>query len=360
MKFLYKIYSGYDGFRPVRISERLLARNILRLSWARYMDSVELGDEVWIYFHGPHNFPPGVYARGFVQAKLPEKSEVHLRVREYRTDAPLTDASTSERIARVVAARGLQVFVYPEEWDIPPQCVVESTAETCKNRHCGSCLTWKRLPQIKHDQYSPPHRLDGNLRDFVPAYWVIPSRCYLNYEGDTITLPVRQSSNLFYRFKTGISNLAFPLALGLYRCLQKKRLLDFDAIVPIPLSPDKAEAGEINRTALLARELSILLSAPVVDALSLNQPISKHRLRTWGGLTARGFERKYREALVVSPEIHKLNRILLLDDVCTEGSTLRVAAQRIRDECTNCEIIGATSGQMIVKAVVRNKAALVA
>ena len=48
----------YDGFAPARIPDRLLPSKILRLSWSRYMDSVELGDEVWIYFHGPHSFRP--------------------------------------------------------------------------------------------------------------------------------------------------------------------------------------------------------------------------------------------------------------------------------------------------------------
>ena len=105
MKFLYKIYSGYDGFTPARIPERLLPRRVLRLSWARYMDSVEVGDEVWIYFYGPHNFRPGVYAKGFIQTKVPDESQAHLRVREYATDAPLTDAITTERIARAVSAR---------------------------------------------------------------------------------------------------------------------------------------------------------------------------------------------------------------------------------------------------------------
>jgi predicted amidophosphoribosyltransferase len=237
--------------------------------------------------------------------------------------------------------------------------MVDSTAESCKNRHCGSCATWKRLPLIRNDQYSWPHRLDGNLREFVPAYWVIPSRCYLNYERQVIALSVRQSSNLFYRFKTGIANLAFPLALGLYRSLQKRHLLDVEAIVPIPLSPDKAEAGEINRTALLAREMEVLLGTPIVDALSLNQPISKHKLRTWAGLSAKEFERRYRQALVVSPDIRNWKRILLLDDVCTEGSTLRVAAQCIRELNLECEIIAVAAGQMIVKPVVRDKAPLV-
>ena len=130
MRFLYKIYSGYDGFAPARLPQRLLPNRVLRLSWSRYMDSVELGDEVWIYFHGRHAFRPGVYAKGFIQSKAPEHAQANLRVGVYATEAPLTDAATSERIARAVAARGLQVFVYPEEWDIPPLCMVESSAES--------------------------------------------------------------------------------------------------------------------------------------------------------------------------------------------------------------------------------------
>ena len=55
---------------------------------------------------------------------------------------------------------------------------------------------------------------------------------------------VRRSSELFYRFKTGEAALSFPLALGMHRALAKARRLDFDVIVPVPLSPDKAKRGE--------------------------------------------------------------------------------------------------------------------
>jgi predicted amidophosphoribosyltransferase len=198
------------------------------------------------------------------------------------------------------------------------------------------------------------------VSDFVPAYWVIPSRCYLNYEGEAITLTVRQSSNLFYRFKTGIANLAFPLALGLYRALRKRGLIDFDAVVPIPLSPDKAEAGEINRTALLAEELAMLFGTTVASVLSLKQPISKHRLRTDLGLSAKQFEQHYRQALTVDPGARGLSRILLLDDVCTEGSTLRCGVQTIREINECCTIVAVTAGQMILKSVVRDKTPLIA
>jgi hypothetical protein len=61
LKFLFKIWSGYDGFRPAEIPNRQLPGGLLRLGWGRYIEAVELGTEVWVYFHGPHAFENGVY-----------------------------------------------------------------------------------------------------------------------------------------------------------------------------------------------------------------------------------------------------------------------------------------------------------
>jgi hypothetical protein len=61
------------------------------------------------------------------------------------------------------------------------------------------------------------------------------------------------------RFKVGDKELAYPLALGMYTGLSQRRLLDFDAVIPIPLSPDKEQAGEIHRTKLLGLEPARLL-----------------------------------------------------------------------------------------------------
>jgi hypothetical protein len=66
LKFLFKIHSGFDGFQPKKIPERLISGRKLELGWDAYLDSVEMGDEVWVYFHGPHQFDRGVYAKGFV------------------------------------------------------------------------------------------------------------------------------------------------------------------------------------------------------------------------------------------------------------------------------------------------------
>ena len=38
LKWLYKIYSNYDGFRPAVIPQRLLDGNLLELGWERYLE----------------------------------------------------------------------------------------------------------------------------------------------------------------------------------------------------------------------------------------------------------------------------------------------------------------------------------
>jgi len=66
---------------------------------------VEVGDEVWVYFHGPQRFENGVYVKGFVQEVDVANRDVYIRVRNHSVGAPLTDDVTSRRIAEVVAPR---------------------------------------------------------------------------------------------------------------------------------------------------------------------------------------------------------------------------------------------------------------
>ena len=63
--------------------------------------------------------------------------------------------------------------------------------------------------------------------------------------------------------------------------------------------------------------------------------------------------------MTVDAAARGLSRILLLDDVSTEGSTLRCAVQAFREVNADCSIVAATAGQMILKSVVRDKTVLV-
>ena len=353
MRFVYKINSSYDGFTPKRIPERLERRRLLRLGWARYINVIRKGQEVWVYFRGPHKVTDGIYAKGFVHSIDFEDEQVLLRVREHSADVPLTSAVDSERIGRLVDTWYRQVFPLPEDWEAVPECTVDSTASSCEKRRCGLCKVWKSLPRIGVNDLALPSALPSSLIDFVPAYWVIPSRCFLFYGYGDIRRAIRHTSELFYRFKLGEKEVAFPLALAVYESLRTRGQLDFDAVVPIPLSPKKAAAGELHRTRLLASKLSQLLGVRVVECLSLEKSESKGALLSAGYIPAQ-IEKEYHEALAVDEKIIAYDRVLLVDDVCTRGRTLRSAVRRLRSIHDEAEIVAACAGQMIVKEAVQD------
>lgn len=126
-------------------------------------------------------------------------------------------------------------------------------------------------------------------------------------------------------------------------------------MVPIPLSPEKAQANELDRTGALATELARLLpGSRVTPVLSLNGPISKRRMQAQG-YTPTQFMNRYRQLLAINPAVADLRRIVLLDDVITRGSTLSVAISAIRQVNPQIEIVAAAAGQMILTAVVADQ-----
>lgn len=358
MKFLYKINSSYDGFRPSRLEERLDGDGRLRLGWAHYLDAVDEGAEVWVYFKGPasHRFEHGVYAKGVVEVVDMEARAVRLGHLELDAQTPLTDAATGARVAEVVRRWGQQVFIFPEELEPVAVCTIgEDGASSCGERRCGHCATWRSLPRVAPLALGNPDRLGDAIDVFVPAFWVIPPRSFIYYTGRAVADGVKRTSEVFHRFKFGEANLAHPLALGIREQLREHAIETVDAVVPIPLSPDKEQSGEIHRTLLIANELARLVAAPVVEALELDRPISKRSLQR-RGVTDSAFEAAYRAALVLDEDAARdWEAAILVDDVCTKGSTLTVAAEAIAAVNADCLIVAATGGQMVVRAAVREE-----
>ena len=340
MRFLYKIHSGYDGFRPAVLPERM-REGRLRLRWRHYIDVVELGWECWVYFHGPHKFKNGVYAKGIVDKVDLDAHEVRLRLSKYSTASPITRRETSKKVAEVISQRYRQVFAWPDEWTTAPVC---SLAE-CSKGHCPACTTWMGLPLIEKDHAKPPPRLRSHLyKDIVPAHWIVPKRCY-----ETQIIPeVREVTRRFTDFKLGEMTYAYPFALSMHEQLDRRKLLDYDYVVPIPLSPDKAERGESHRTLALAKELGKLLDVRTCEMLELTQAVSKRRMTAY---TPKRFEKSYAQSLraLVVPDAE---RILLVDDVMTRGSTVAMALDAIHNEYREITVVVATAGQMIVKGAV--------
>jgi hypothetical protein len=354
MKFLYKINSRYDGFRPRVIQERLNAKGLLRLGWQKYLEEVEARDEIWVYFLGGH-FTPGVYIKGVAASKDDELECVRLRIQEYSTKEPLTDAQTSAEIGEIVSTRYRQVFFVPDDWRTVANCSVSTTASTCASRRCGDCASWKALPRVDPHVLLRPARMErDSIAAFVPAFWAIPPRSFLWYEGSRVKPGINRTNGLFRRFKVGDDKLAYPFALAMVERLKKAGHAAFDAIIPIPLSPEKAQRGEFHRTKALASEISRLLEAPQRELLSLREPVGKRALRRLGA-TARDFETAYADAIVVEPAIEELTSVLIVDDACTEGSTLECVAQAMHALSPGLKIVAATAVQMAVAAAVADQ-----
>jgi predicted amidophosphoribosyltransferase len=357
MKFVYKIYSGYNGFVPGRIPERLIDGKFLVLGWVHYLDVVERGREVWVYFHGPHAFVDGIYATGVVRGVDFGSQRVTLQLQQWSADQPITDVPTGEAVASIVSPRYRQVFILPEEVVPTPDCTLASTADSCLHQYCSSCPFWKSLPRIGSEACGWPPRLGEIVKRFVSAFWVIPSRCF--WSSTRLLQGIRQTSEIFYRFKVGERALVFPLALGIYESLATDKMLDFDCIVPIPLSPEKAARQELHRTRALAQMLSEIIGTKVAEVLQLNESISK-RVLLAAGWTPSEFERRYISALSMTGLPTGTRRVLLIDDVCTQGSTITSAATKISEANSEVEVFAATGGQMILKAVVLDENSILA
>lgn len=226
------------------------------------------------------------------------------------------------------------------------------TGNQATDRRCQLCLSWECIAKVGNNHCAWPTRLSRCIESFSPGLWVIPSRCYWRH--NQISDAIHRGSHLFYRFKAGRSSLAFPLALAMYEALKQQRALTVDCIVPIPLSPDKQTTGQINRTGILAQQLASLLGVGIADVLSLQDSISKRHFLS-AGLSRSHFESRYHQLLQVDKSINNYERILLLDDVCTHGSTLNCAVRRIKETHPNSKLTTTTAGQMILKSVVTDE-----
>ena len=88
----------------------------------------------------------------------------------------------------------------------------------------------------------------------LPAHWIVPRRCYET----RIASRVRELTYRSYGFKFGEMRYAYPFARSMFERLRRSDRLDFDYVVPVPLSSEKAEKREKHRTRVLGKELGRL------------------------------------------------------------------------------------------------------
>jgi ComF family protein len=114
--------------------------------------------------------------------------------------------------------------------------------------------------------------------------------------------------------------LAEPLAELLERTARE--LPSADAIVPLPLHPARERERGYNQSGLLAVALAGRLELPVLPAA-----VRTRKTNDQVGLTRRERQENVRGAFACpDPALVAGRRLLLVDDVCTTGSTLVACA----------------------------------
>lgn len=182
----------------------------------------------------------------------------------------------------------------------PPRCV------GCRAEGSLLCLECqKSLSRIDHHESNVPN-VDG-IRSLFP------------YDG-----VVRQAilQLKYYDVKA----LAVPLAKLLKQSLDAEPL-PCDLLIPVPIHPSRLHERGYNQSALIARELGKLISVPLAsDTLT-------RRRHTSPQAKAANLEERQRnvaDAFYCSGRKPEGKRILLIDDVCTSGATLRACASSLK------------------------------
>jgi ComF family protein len=135
--------------------------------------------------------------------------------------------------------------------------------------------------------------------------------------------PLREG---IHRFKyEGERGLAGPLA-GLLSPAARSLPWPIDVVVPVPLHPARERQRGYNQSVLLAQALAKVTRAPL-DIRSLRR---ERDTRPQMGLTAAERRANVVGAFAGRPGALAGKRVMLLDDVCTTGSTLEACAQAAR------------------------------
>jgi|GEM_PF-5248492 len=184
------------------------------------------------------------------------------------------------------------------------------------------------------------------IKELISPFWIVPRQSHWYYN----SISEHLISAMFYKFKSGNKYYSRVFAFGILKALERNSRLkkvQFDYIMGIPLSPEKLNIG-FDRVFELCKIISKEMNVCYINqALSLSQPISRRGYKLGG--KSKKFLLDYYELLQLkTPELNN-KTILLIDDVLTDGETLRTASLKIYDCHPGINIYAATGGIMAKK-----------
>jgi ComF family protein len=210
---------------------------------------------------------------------------------------------------------------------LPSACVVCENELPWRDRVASCCAEcWKALPKIANAKCT-------SCAQPAPVADLLEFRC-LGCEADP--LPV-DWCDAWGEYRGGLERLLHALkfqrhdflddalASLLEDAIRVRGDVAFDAIAAIPMSRKRERRRGYNQAELLARALGTRLGIPC----DMNLLTRKGERATQSLLPKRERAANVRGAFAASP-FAKGKSILIVDDICTTGETLRACAQALR------------------------------
>lgn len=200
----------------------------------------------------------------------------------------------------------------------PPVCV---NCGTAGHWLCQSCLS--QIPPLADPvcqkcgltTKQPPCKDCSNN----PLKWVDGVRSAVPYEHPAVRTAIHQ-------FKYNNHRILAPILADCMVTAYRRYQLDTDIIVPVPLHPARLKERGYNQSELLAEHLSYRLKLPV-DTQTL------YRSRATEAQAHKNLTER-RQNVTAAFDCHSIHlqghNVLLVDDVCTTGSTLDACAAALK------------------------------
>lgn len=358
MYYLYRISSSYDGFTPEQIPYRVRKKRDFYYSWPQYFDQVERGSIVFTYFIGS-GVSRGIYLISKV-TQLIEPNIAKAKVLDYDSKTPILADDDLARYKKVIFNRPRgSVFVIPTFLDPFFEKILRdrviSDIEISEKIDCYECFEKGKFPCNKCSIFDRDYIINfgKEVSLKIPGYecvtapfWVIP------YQSHWTKTTIRQHtiSRIFYNFKAGFSQYARLFARGIKKAMQaepKMTKVKFDLVLGVPLSPRKKKK-EFDRVKELCSELSKITKIGYLpNGLVLSRHISRKEYRNWYSNTK--FIGDYCKALKLNAGSLNAKAILIVDDVITDGMTLRAISEKIAKKFPRSLLYGAAGAIMAKK-----------
>lgn len=189
---------------------------------------------------------------------------------------------------------------------------------------CRSCLA----------SLSRTGRNSGNLNPVAERLaGIVP---YVDAAGVFLYSPGNSVSRLVYDFKYhGYGTLARRMGQVMFdEMVYSDFFTDVDALVPVPIHWLRRMRRTYNQSRMLALGIADRTGIPVADVLRARRHKSQTRLH--GSTRRMNTSGKYRAVRsdTLSPDAH----VVLIDDVCTTGSTVSEAARALLAEYPSIKI----------------------